>query len=221
MTKPYDKQRTEMVAVQIQPRNITHPRVLDAMRTVPRHCFVPENLRPHAYEDRPLPIGNGQTISQPYMVALMTSLLDPPAGGTVLEIGTGSGYQAAILGKLAKEVYTIERQPALAARARKLLPALGYHNIEVRDGDGTLGCPESGPYQGIMVTAAGPRVPEALLEQLALHGRLVCPHGSRDMQELVCIERRADGFHRAASTRCTFVPLVGQQGWPPDSDATQ
>ena len=157
----FEALRAEMVARQIEARGVTHARALAAMRAVPRHAFVPEDLRAAAYEDRPLPIGEGQTISQPYMVAAMTAALDPPAAGRVLEVGTGSGYQAAVLARLCREVVTIERHVRLAARARQVLAQLGLTNVRVEVGDGTLGFPQAQPYDGILVTAGAPAVPRS------------------------------------------------------------
>lgn len=205
-----------MVNDQIRARGVSDKRVLEAMRTVPRHSFVPENLRRHAYEDHPVHIGCEQTISQPYMVGLMTELLELRPTDRVLEIGTGSGYQAAILSMLSAEVITIDRLPDLAQSARERLQELGYANITVVCGDGTLGYPESAPYDAIVVTAAGPEVPPPLVDQLAVGGRLVCPAGGRDLQSLLKIVRTASGIRREESIRCIFVPLLGAHGWKPD-----
>jgi protein-L-isoaspartate(D-aspartate) O-methyltransferase len=210
--------RQEMVRRQLEERDITDPRVLEAMRRVPRHLFVPERFREHAYEDRPQPIGCAQTISQPLMVGLMTQLLELTPEARVLEIGTGSGYQAAILAEIAREVISIERQEALACRARELLEWLGYSNIQVLCGDGTKGWPDRAPYQGIIITAAAPSVPEPLVEQIAPGGRLVAPIGSRDVQTLIVMERLVDGELRTTSHgECVFVPLIGEFGWQPDA----
>lgn len=190
--------------------------MLEAMRTVPRHLFVPEEQRVHAYEDHPVQIGHGQTISQPYMVGLMTQELALDANDRVLEIGTGSGYQTAILAELAREVVTIERHPILADMARERLSRLEYANVTVVAGDGTLGYPASAPYDAILVTAGGPRVPESLKEQLATSGRLVCPVGPRDIQRLVTVTRTEKGFQEQTGISCVFVPLVGDEGWTED-----
>lgn len=179
------------------------------MRSVPRHLFVPEELRAHAYDDSPLPIGEGQTISQPYIVALMTDLLDPQPGHSVLEIGTGSGYQAAILSQLVRQVYSIEVIPELAAEASERLQRLGYRNVSVKAGDGNAGWPEHAPYDGIIVTAAAAKVPAALLAQLRNGGRMVIPVGESGSQELVLIEKSASGAIAERSILpVAFVPLV-------------
>lgn len=206
--------RAEMVERQIRARGLRHPRVLAAMLEVPRHLFVPEEYRLAAYEDRPLPIGHGQTISQPYMVAAMTAALDPGPEDRVLEVGTGSGYQAAVLARLAREVITIERHPSLAARAERVLAELGYTNVRVVVGDGSLGYPEAQPYNGILVTAAAPAVPETLRAQLAVGGRLVIPVGTLGFQELVVETRRPTGYVREVREGCVFVPLIGAYGYP-------
>src|SRR5271157_6597969 len=186
-------QRERMVADQIESRGIRNPDILRVMRSIPRHLFVPTNVRSEAYEDRPLPVGHGATISQPYIVALMTELLAPAKQDRVLEIGTGSGYQAAILGQLAAEVYTVEISPELARSAAKTLRELGYTNITVRQGDGYKGWPERAPFDGIMLTAAPPEIPAALIGQLARGGRMVAPVGSTWNQELIVIEKKPDG----------------------------
>jgi protein-L-isoaspartate(D-aspartate) O-methyltransferase len=212
--------RTEMVERHLRARGIADERVLDAMGRVPREAFLPPELADLAYEDQPLPIAAGQTISQPYIVALMTEALRLGAGDAVLEIGTGSGYAAAVLGEIAARVDTIERHPELADAARRALASLGYHNVEVRCADGTLGWPEHAPYQAIAVTAGGPDLPRALLEQLAIGGRLVMPVGSPRLQELVRVTRITDDqFRREDLGQVMFVPLVGAQGWaePPDA----
>lgn len=206
-------ERENMVAEQLAARGIGSTRVLAALRKVPRHVFVPEDLRGQAYEDHPLRIACGQTISQPYMVAAMTELLELTSESRVLEIGTGSGYQTAILAELAREVVSIERHRALADEARGRLEQMGYPNIAVLCGDGSLGYPESAPYDAILVTAASPAVPEALKQQLALGGRLICPVGNRDLQTLMKVVRTAQGFTAEEHTQCIFVPLVGIQGW--------
>jgi protein-L-isoaspartate(D-aspartate) O-methyltransferase len=208
--------RERMVEEQIRSRGIKDARVLDAMATIPRHVFVPSENRHLAYADAPLPIGHRQTISQPFIVALMTELLGLQGDETVLEVGTGSGYQAAILGRLAKHVYSLERIPELAEHARGILSALELDNVEVLIADGSQGLPEHAPFGGIMVTAAAPRVPIPLKEQLADGGRLVLPVGEQAGQILECWERQGDDFSRERVAPVAFVPLVGEHGW--DSD---
>ena len=203
-----------MVESQIAGRGVRDPLVLDAMREVPRHLFVPESLQGEAYTDRPLAVGEGQTISQPYMVAVMTETLAPQPGDRVLEIGTGSGYQAAILARLAARVITIERHAALAAGAREVLTASGITNVEIIVGDGTEGHPPGAPYDRILVTAGAPAVPPALEAQLADGGRLVIPVGDSTIQHLEIIERTGDTLVRRYGPPCVFVPLVGRYGWP-------
>lgn len=202
-----------MVENQIIARGITDTRVLRAMRTVPRHAFVPNNFFGEAYEDHPLPVGEGQTISQPYIVALMTSHLELTGKEKVLEVGTGSGYQAAILAKLAKEVHTIERIPELAARANETLKRLGIKNVIVHTGDGSLGWPENAPYNCIIVTAAAPAVPEELTAQLKPGGRLIIPVGERWNQMLEEWERTDAGLEKRDVLPVVFVPLLGKKGW--------
>ena len=209
----YQEARKRMVDGQIISRGVTDPRVLGAFLEVPRHLYVPKRQQGNAYQDRPLAIGLGQTISQPYIVAYMTEKLLLKGDERVLEIGTGSGYQAAILGILAGEVHSVERHPALAENAERLLRELGHNNIQVHLGDGTSGWPDFAPYQAMMVTAAGPDVPEPLLEQLDDGGRLVMPVGSKGSQYLVKIERRGDDFLRENLTPVAFVPLIGEHGW--------
>ena len=203
-----------MVERQILGRGVLDRRVLDAMRRVPRHLFVPDDYRAAAYEDRPLPIGDGQTISQPYMVAAMTAALDPATTARILEVGTGSGYQAAVLAELATEVITIERHARLADRARAILANLRLTNVRVVVGDGSLGYPDAQPYDGIIVTAAAPQVPQALRDQLAPGGRLVIPVGRSGYQQLTVETRLASGFSTEVRDGCVFVPLIGQQGYP-------
>ena len=209
----YQAARKRMVDGQIAIRGITAPRVLEAFLEVPRHHFVPKNQQVHAYQDSPLPIGLGQTISQPYIAAYMTDILQLTGAERVLEIGTGSGYQAAILGKLADEIHTVERHPALADKAKRLLESLGYDNVQVHEGDGTWGLPDFAPYQAIMVTAAAPEVPTLLLDQLGEAGRLVMPVGGRGGQVLLLYRRRGDEFHREDLVPVAFVPLIGEHGW--------
>jgi protein-L-isoaspartate(D-aspartate) O-methyltransferase len=183
------------------------------MLKVPRHLFVQEALRPQAYADRPLQIGEYQTISQPYMVALMTQLLQLKGDATVLEIGTGSGYQAAILAELADRVYSVERLNSLKVKARRVLDQLGYTNVVLKLGDGTLGWPEYAPFGGIIVTAGAPDIPQPLVDQLAEGARLVVPVGDQDTQVLKIVTRTAKGVKSVDSIRCRFVKLVGRQGW--------
>ena len=209
----YSAERLVMIRAQLQRRGITDTRVLQAMREVPRHAFVPPEWRHEAYSDRPLPIANDQTISQPYMVAIMTQSLVLQGHERVLEVGTGSGYQAAVLSRLAAHVYTIEYFPDLAERARALLQRLGCTNVHVVPGDGSLGLPAYAPYDGILVTAAAPHIPLPLLTQLAEGGRLVIPVGSVTSQELLIITRHGDAYAQVRSVPCRFVPLLGQEGW--------
>ncbi len=209
----FEAARLRMVAGQIQRRGIDDLRVLGAMRRVPRHLFVPPEYRHLAYFDSPLAIGDGQTISQPYIVALMTSLLGLQGCENVLEVGTGSGYQAAILGLLAKSVHTIERHPNLAKRAKALLSSLGFENVTVHVGDGTDGLPAYAPYDAILVSAAAPVVPEPLLEQLADGGSMVLPVGGRFNQVLEKWERHGDAFSHETVSAVAFVPLLGKYGW--------
>ena len=207
-------QRDRMVERQIVSRGVRDPAVLAAMRSVPRERFLPPDLAEFAYQDSPLPIAQGQTISQPFIVALMTEALGLGPDDRVLEIGTGSGYAAAVLARIAREVYTIERHEELAETARTRLEELEFHNVFVRHGDGTLGWPERAPYDAIVVAAGGPRIPETLLAQLAPGGRLVIPVGEDKAQELVRVTRRRDGsFEREDLGGVRFVPLVGAEGW--------
>ncbi len=209
----YREERARMVDRQIASRGVRDPRVLAAMREIPRHLFVPGTIRSAAYQDRPLPIGSGQTISQPYIVALMTELLEPSPGDTVLEIGAGSGYQAAILGRLVARVITLERLPEIAAAARERLQQMGISNVEVEVGDGTMGFPSRAPYQGILITAATPEVPAPLLAQLADGGRLVAPVGGRDVQELIRVRKKGGQVVQEHHGGVCFVPLIGEFGW--------
>jgi len=200
--------REEMVRLQIERRGVRNPAVLRAMREVPRHLFVPEPMRRSAYEDHPLPIGHGQTISQPYIVAAMTEMLDPKPGHRVLEIGTGSGYQAAVLARLVSHVYTIEIVEPLGKQAQERLAALGYRNVTVRIGDGYEGWPEEAPFDRIILTAAPPEVPQKLIDQLRNGGRLVAPVGA-GWQELVVIDKDAKGnVRRRTEFPVMFVPMV-------------
>lgn len=205
-----------MVEQQLRNRGIKDPRVLSAMERVPRHCFLPHPDDPGAYNDYPLPIGDGQTISQPYMVALMTEALRLTGDERVLEIGTGSGYQAAVLAELSDEVYSIERFPNLGERASEVLAELGYHGVTVLVGDGSLGYPEKAPYDRVIVTAACPKIAEPWVEQLADGGILVAPLGDRWGQTLTRVTKRGDKLEHQNLGGCVFVPLVGEHGW--DSD---
>jgi protein-L-isoaspartate(D-aspartate) O-methyltransferase len=202
-----------MVQEQIQARGIKDQLVLEAMRRVPRHRFVDDSLQGQAYNDYPLPIFGGQTISQPYMVALMTECLGLKGGEKILEVGTGSGYQAAVLAELAGKVYSIEREPYLARMARRVLSELKYENVIIKIGDGTLGWREFAPYDGIIVTAGSPVVPKPLQEQLKDGGRLVIPVGSSAFQNLICIEKTGSKIKSREVCGCTFVPLIGNHGW--------
>jgi protein-L-isoaspartate(D-aspartate) O-methyltransferase len=208
------RQRLAMVEAQIVGRGIRQKDVVAAMRAVPRHLFVPEAMRRNAYADSALSIGYNQTISQPYMVALMTELLELTVRSRVLEVGTGSGYQTAVLAELAGEVYSIERVPELAARAREALAGLGYHNVQLFTGDGSVGLPDSAPFDAILVTAAAPQAPPPLLAQLTDGGRLVIPLGpvNRD-QKLTLIVRHGDAWTELAELGCRFVPLLGAEGF--------
>jgi protein-L-isoaspartate(D-aspartate) O-methyltransferase len=206
--------RATMVEHQLRARGIADPRVLAAMGLVAREHFVPTALADQAYADSPLPIGEGQTISQPYIVALMCEALQLAPEDRVLEIGTGSGYGAAVLSCLARDVYTIERRPDLAQRAHDRLRNLGFLDVHVRSGDGTLGWPEHAPFDAIVVTAGGPVVPDHLVAQLAPGGRLVIPVGGEDAQRLVRIKRTSLGFTTTDLGPVQFVPLIGAGGWP-------
>ncbi len=209
----FKKMREDMVRYQIEMRGILDPRVLDAMRSVERHLFVPKEYLDEAYNDHPLPIGHGQTISQPYIVALMTEALELKGDEKVLEIGTGSGYQTAILAQLAKEVYSIERIPELYEKAREKLNQLGYKNIKLKLFDGTLGWDEYQPYDAILVTAGAPSIPQPFLDQLKEGGRLVIPVGERHEQELIKIIKQKDTQIRESLGGCRFVDLIGVHGW--------
>jgi len=205
-----------MVERQLRRRGITDERVLEAMGHVPRELFLPEALRAYAYEDGALPIGYRQTISQPFIVATICLLLALEGPERVLDVGTGSGYQAAVLGELAAEVVTIERIPELAAEAQAALEQAGYANVEVRVGDGSLGVPERAPFDAIAVAAAAPTLPPALYAQLAVGGRVVVPRGSRWGQDLVLVVRTPDGPVERRSIPCRFVPLLGDEGFVDD-----
>ena len=205
----YDAQRAAMVEAQLRGRDVRDPRVLDAMRKVPRHRFVPERVRSQAYADHPLPIGHDQTISQPYIVGFMSQALRVEPTHKVLEIGTGSGYQAAILAELAREVYTIEIVPPLAESAKALLAELGYTNVHVRAGNGYLGWPEQAPFDRIMVTAAPDEVPRALVEQLKVGGLMAIPVGTYE-QELRIMRRTDNGLDTLETLPVRFVPMTGK-----------
>lgn len=212
---PYPRadERLRMVDYQIAARGIRDQRVLSAMKEVPRHLFVPPPYDKSAYEDCPLPIGNGQTISQPYIVALMTELLTLQPADSVLEIGTGCGYQAAVLAALVRKVTTIERIPEVAGLARANLAVVGSKNVEVIVGDGTMGYLQKAPYDGIIITAATPMVPRPLIEQLAEGGRLIAPVGGRDIQELLRIIKKGGSMNEEHYGGVRFVPLIGECGW--------
>ena len=207
------ERRVHMVERQIAARGVRDPRVLEALGDVPRHLFVPADQRPYAYEDRALPIASGQTISQPYIVAIMTELLEPQPHHRVLEIGTGSGYQTAVLSRLSKQVITIERHPELARMAEQVFGLLGLSNVDIRVGDGTEGLPEEAPFDRILVTAGAPSIPESLKAQLADPGRLVLPVGPSGYQHLTVIDRFGNSFEQQEREACVFVPLIGRHGW--------
>jgi protein-L-isoaspartate(D-aspartate) O-methyltransferase len=209
----FQKARDRMVEAQLISRGIHDRRVLDAIRKVPRHAFVDEALQEQAYSDHPLPIADKQTISQPYIVALMTEKLELQGHEKVLEIGTGSGYQAAILAELAQRVFSIERLPGLAYRANQTLRKLGYSNVIVRVADGTLGWPDEAPFDGIIVTAGAPKVPQPLVDQLAMGGKLVLPVGDRMSQSLILVDRVPEGIQKTDLGGVRFVDLVGKWGW--------
>ena len=212
----YVKQRMKMVESQIRARGIRDPRVLKAMETIPRHLFVNEALRDQAYNDNPLPIDGGQTISQPYIVALMTEAMELKGNEKVLEVGTGSGYQTAILAELAEHVFSIDRIASLASGARRLLESLNYFNAAIRVGDGTYGWREESPFNAIIVTAGAPNIPKTLLEQLAIGGRLVIPAGGRHSQVLIKLTRLSEDLNDVKKEDlggCRFVDLIGEYGW--------
>jgi protein-L-isoaspartate(D-aspartate) O-methyltransferase len=213
----FDKARQEMVARQLRSRDIRSEHVLEAMAAVPRHLFVPSEHRSEAYRDTPLPIGEGQTISQPFMVAAMAQALLLQGPERVLEIGAGSGYQAAILSRLARSIIAVEAQQVLAIAARERLARLGYANIRIEEADGSLGWPPEAPYDAILVTAAAPEIPQPLLEQLAEGARLIIPVGPPDQQQLLRITHRHGQTIQESLYACRFVPLIGQHGWRPGS----
>jgi protein-L-isoaspartate(D-aspartate) O-methyltransferase len=209
----FTQERAAMVQEQIEQRGIHNPRLLDAMRRIPRHRFIPQNLQEHAYQDGPLPIGLGQTISQPYIVAAMTDLLELSGDERVLEIGTGSGYQAAVLSAMARAVHTIERHAPLAQQAEAVLRALGYDNVFVHTADGSFGWPSAAPYQAVLVAAAVPRIPEPLIDQMDEGSRLVIPVGYRDGQMLERWRKAGSQILREAIFPVAFVPFRGKHGW--------
>jgi protein-L-isoaspartate(D-aspartate) O-methyltransferase len=209
----FSSPREMMAARQLQARGIKDKRVLAAFRKVPRDLFIPQQHKQESYEDHPVSIGSGQTISQPYMVALMTELLNLKDTDRVLEIGTGSGYQTAILAQLCLEVYTVERITALAEEARRILTELDYTNINVKIGDGSCGWGEHAPYNGIIVTCAAPSIPQPLIEQLSEGGRLVIPTGTNFSQVLTLVEKEGSNIKESQVCACVFVPLVGRYGW--------
>jgi protein-L-isoaspartate(D-aspartate) O-methyltransferase len=213
VTDDFEKQRRAMVTSQLRHRGIRDERVLHAMETVPRHLFVTPSLRTSAYEDNPVPIGEGQTVSQPYIVAYMLQELRISAQHRVLEIGTGTGYQAALLGELASEVHTVERFASLFVAAKQNLEQLGYANVQVIQGDGTVGLPQYAPFDRIVVAAAAPEVPSLLFEQLTEGGRMIIPVGPSEMQELLLVEKRDGAQWNTRLEGCRFVPLVGEQGF--------
>jgi protein-L-isoaspartate(D-aspartate) O-methyltransferase len=213
----FAKQRANMVKNQLAARGIIDTRVLAAMGDLPRHLFVPLQEQNRAYEDSPLPIGRGQTISQPYIVAYMLQSLSLNGSEKVLEIGTGSGYQAALLGKLCKVVHTIERHASLVEEAKKALSDLGFKSVHIYQGDGTKGLNKQAPFDTIIVAAGAPVVPQPLLEQLAERGRLIIPVGDAEGQRLQLWVRRNDSFHHEEMVPVAFVPLIGEHGWPDDS----
>jgi protein-L-isoaspartate(D-aspartate) O-methyltransferase len=216
MAERFQKQRMKMVDGQLRARGIVDPRVLKAMEKIPRHLFIDEGLVEQAYNDNPLPIDRQQTISQPYIVALMSEAMELAGKEKVLEIGSGSGYQTAILAELAERVFTIERIAALATRARKVLESLNYYNVAIRVGDGTYGWREESPFSAIMVTAGAPRVPKLLIEQLVVGGRLVIPVGNRSSQVLLKLTRLSqdpEDLKQEELGGCRFVDLIGEYGW--------
>jgi protein-L-isoaspartate(D-aspartate) O-methyltransferase len=205
--------RTKMVQEQLLARGIVDPYTIEAMLTVPRHLFVDDAMQGRAYGDHPLPIGAGQTISQPYIVATMTQALELGANDKVLEIGTGSGYQAAVLSRICGQVYTVERINSLLARARKVFDRLRYYNIRAKLDDGTMGWPENGPYDAIIVTAGGPEIPEPLIDQLNDGGRLIIPVGDQNVQELQLVRKNEGQVEIVSLASVRFVDLVGEHGW--------
>ncbi len=210
----FDEQRAAMVETQLKARGLTDERLVVAFQKVPRHLFVPAEFRREAYADHPLPIESGQTISQPYIVALMTDCLRLRGHERVLEIGAGTGYQTAILGEMALEVFSVERLPELMQTVARRLEGLGYLNVHLSVGNGTLGWPEHAPYDAILVGAAAPGIPDPLIAQLMEGGRMVLPIGPQHAQMLTLIEKRRGAVHQKELASCAFVPLIGQYGWP-------
>jgi protein-L-isoaspartate(D-aspartate) O-methyltransferase len=217
MNMDYRAQRELMVKTQLIPRGIKDEAVLGAMTKVPRHLFVDDSMRHRAYDDMALPIGEGQTISQPYMVAIMTELLELKGDEKVLEIGTGSGYQAAIVAELSKDLYTVERNGVLSLRAENTITSLGYTNVHFKTADGTLGWPEEAPFHRILITAGSPGVPEPLIGQLAEGGIIVIPVGNRFSQQLLKAKKEKGRLKDEFHTPCVFVPLIGEYGWKEDA----
>lgn len=209
----FESQLEEMVSTQIEDRGITDQRILDGFRSNPRHLFVPGKRKNEAYSDRPLPIGEGQTISQPYIVALMTDLLDPSPDDKLLEIGTGSGYQTAILASLARQVFTIERKSELLERAKDIHEELGIENVRYKKGDGTIGWEEQAPFDGILGTGSVPEVPDSFIDQLGQDGKIVLPVGSRRQQRLLILVKRDGEVTKQKGAYCSFLPLIGKEGW--------
>lgn len=214
--RDWELDRLRMVEGQLKSRGISDERVLQAMGKVPRHKFVPQDCQESAYSDGPLPIGEGQTVSQPYMVGIMTQCLELKGEEKVLEIGTGSGYQSAVLVELARELFTIERLPSLAERAKSVLSELSYDRFHVKIADGTKGWPEEAPFDGIIVTAGAPVVPGTLIDQLNEGGRMVIPVGSRFSQRLYKLIKKVGKIIQEEDTMCVFVPLIGEYGWDKD-----
>ncbi|MDI6752380.1 MAG: protein-L-isoaspartate(D-aspartate) O-methyltransferase [bacterium] len=213
MEETFEKKRERMVNEQIKARGVTDERILSAFYKIPRHLFVDEKEKSAAYSDHPLPIGYNQTISQPYMVAIMTSYLNLTGRERVLEVGTGSGYQAAILSLLASEVYTIEKIESLAEKAASILKELGITNVHINVGDGSLGLPKDAPFDRIIVTAGSPDIPLPLIEQLEIGGIIVIPVGNRYMQELIVAKKKENELIKKQQEGCIFVPLLGRYGW--------
>lgn len=209
----YSPELDRMIAEQLKERGINDERLLDAFRANPRHLFVPKDQKSRAYADRPLPIGEGQTISQPYIVALMTDLLRVDPDNSVLEIGTGSGYQTAILATLGETVYTVEKKAKLQERAKEIHRNLGLKNVEYRTGDGTKGWSEHAPYEKIIGTGSVPEVPESLIDQLNDQGRLVIPAGARRQQRIVLVVKEGERIRKEKKSYCSFLPLIGDEGW--------
>ena len=211
---PFNEQRTRMVEEQLKARGLRDERVLAAFRNVPRHLFLPPELRPHAYTDRALPIGAEQTISQPYIVALMVTALRLQGHERVLEVGTGSGYETAILAELALEVFSMERLAELSQLAKTRLDELRCLNVHLAVGDGSFGWPEHAPYDAVIVSAAAPEVPRPLIQQLGEGGRMAIPVGPSHAQSLLAVEKHGQAVSRTELTKCVFIPLIGAHGWP-------